>query len=1008
MVKKTLLSLAVAAATAGLAGCNISSVEGDNNKVDLSPVTAGSAGSTPSSVAPIFSAGSSKLPLNIDLLFRDAATSDGTANTADTTPPVTTAVNKLDGFSTTASIYVNFNAALAPESVIAGQTVFLIKLKNAEDNAAINALDISSIIANGGASPIAADQPVGGTDYDARYITLDGGATHAIQILPKTPLDPKTKYIVAMTNSITSASGDAVTGSAEYELLTGSLQLPSSALAPVRAAVQGWEQIAGGFLAAATASSPTPLTQDDVVLSYAFTTGGTVDVLNAMAAPATFLTTQITTVDAAEAAITAKVVATVLGGGGDQTTADATASGTLDTIAQGVALQINAVTETTADDLPIDSTTRTVLKSSGSLSPSYYKGLITVIADGSGAGINSIVDRPQSRSYAPIVSPLAPSTAVAVPYDTLLTAQLTPKVAAAIEAQVRANPALDGADEATIQAAVDAQLASDLTSTVAAQVAALSSGGNIFQGALEIPSYLADSEAGVADASLGSWTGSNDAAKSLGLVDENGDGVAPRDVDGSRNVTYRFPFADKVGDSVIPVMVTMPDASCDPDGAGPASGKPAEGWPVVIYQHGITVDRTAGLLVGNALAGQCIAMVAIDHVMHGVAPLNNEGEANSVRLFNVEQVAAADVSTNSPFAAARAGWVDFVGAENAPELAALKERHNNVAKAADSSNIAMVFSGALDANGDPVTADSVGSSGELYINLQNFSRLRDGMRQTVLDMMNLNASIDEMDVNADGTADDLDPANVYFIGHSLGGIIGTTFLAVNNDASVQAYNSDLPLVKAAALGNPGGGVVKLLENSPTIGARVLGGLAASGIAQGSSSIESFFSVLQASIDSVDPINFASNLETLPVLVYEDVGIEGDADELSDQVVPNNALTPVLDTSKSYLAGTDPLVTEMGITTFVTQETAVEGGAISADPKYYFPNASNDSIVRANVRIAKGTHSTFSSADPQDVFAETFQQIITFFDPYGATQLTGLPGDQKGFVVEDISVLETSN
>ncbi|WP_320820125.1 hypothetical protein [Thalassolituus sp.] len=994
MVKKTLLSLAVAAATAGLAGCNISSVEGDNNKIDLSPVTAGSAGSTPNSVAPIFSAGSRKLPLNIDLLFADASTSDGTANTADTTPPVTTAINKLDGFSNTAAFYVNFNAALAPESVIAGQTVFLIKLKNAQDNAAIDALDITSIIANGGASPVASDQPVGGTDYDARYITLDGGATHAIQILPKTPLDPKTKYIVAMTNSITSASGEAVTGSAEYELLSGSLQLPSAALAPVRAAVKGWEQIAGGFLAVATSNA---VTQDDVVLSYAFTTGGTVDVLNAMAAPATFLTTQITTVDAAEAAITASVVATVLGGGGDQATADATAAGTLDTIAQGVALQINAATMA---GLPIDSTTRTVLKSSSTLSPSYYKGLITVIADGSGAGIDSIVDRPQSRTYAPIIS--APTTPVAVPYDTLLTAQLTPIVAAAIEAQVRANPALDGADEATIQAAVDAQLASDLSSTVAAQVAALSSGGNIFQGALEIPSFLADSEAGVTDASLGSWTGSNDAAIALGL-----DG-APEDVNGSFNVTYRFPFADKVGDSVIPVMVTMPDASCDPDGAGPASGKPADGWPVVIYQHGITVDRTAGVLVGNALAGQCIAMVAIDHVMHGVAPLDNESEANSVRLFNVEQVAAADVSTNSPFAAARAGWVTAVGAENAPELAALKERHNNVAKAADSSNIAMVFNGALDANGDPVTADSVGSSGELYINLQNFSRLRDGMRQTVLDMMNLNASIGDMDVNADGTADDLDPANVYFIGHSLGGIIGTTFLAVNNDASVQAYNSDLPLVKAAALGNPGGGVVKLLENSPTIGARVLGGLAASGIAQGSTSIESFFSVLQASIDSVDPINFASNLETLPVLVYEDVGIEGDADELSDQVVPNNALTPVLDTSKSYLAGTDPLVTEMGITTFVTQETAVEGGAINMDPQYYFPNAANDSIVRANVRIAQGTHSTFSSADPQDVFAETFQQIITFFDPYGATQLLGLPGDQKGFVVEDTSVLETSN
>jgi hypothetical protein len=225
---------------------------------------------------------------------------------------------------------------------------------------------------------------------------------------------------------------------------------------------------------------------------------------------------------------------------------------------------------------------------------------------------------------------------------------------------------------------------------------------------------------------------------------------------------------------------------------------------------------------------------------------------------------------------------------------------------------------------------------------------------------------------------------------------------------VQAYNSDLPLVKAAALGNPGGGVVKLLENSPTIGVKILAGLANSGLAHGSTSMESFFSILQASIDSVDPINFASNLATLPVLVYEDVGIEGDADELPDQVVPNNALTPDIDTAKSYLAGTDPLVTEMGITTFVTQGTAVAGGAISTDPQYYFPNATNDSIVRANVRIAQGTHSTFSSADPQDVFAETFQQIITFFDPYGATQLQGLPGDQQGFVVEDISVLETSN
>lgn len=548
------------------------------------------------------------------------------------------------------------------------------------------------------------------------------------------------------------------------------------------------------------------------------------------------------------------------------------------------------------------------------------------------------------------------------------------------------------------------------TTIVSGQVADLSSQGFIYQGGLTIPNYLPNAEAGVADTELGSWSGSNNAALALGLEE------APTDVNGEINVTYRFPFADKVGPqdgmSTIPVMVTIPKADCDADGAGPASGKPTNGWPVVIYQHGITVDRTAGVLIGNTLASQCIAMVAIDHAMHGIAPLNSGG-ANALRLFNVEQVAATGPNTNSPFAAARAGWIAFNGAANVPELAALAERHSNVTKAADQSNIDMVFQGALDAQGDPITDASAGTSGALYINLQNFARTRDGIRQTVLDMLNLGASIGDMDVNADGTADDLDADNIYFIGHSLGGIVGATYLAVNNNADVRTYNSNLPEIKAAALGNPGGGFVKLLENSPSIGAQILAGLSLSGLPQGSENIEKFFAVFQATVDSADPINFAADTQNIPVLVYTDVGglasAEGDADDgaLSDQVVPNNAFTPVMPSAKSYLAGTDPLVTEMGITTLVNQTNAVAGGVITADPKYYFPNAANDSLVRANIRFTQGTHSTFSSGDPKDVFAETYQQIITYFDPYGVTKLQNLPGDQKGFVIENTTALEAA-
>ena len=974
MVKKTLLSLAIAATAAGLAGCNT----GGDYSVDTSAVTAGSTGSTPSRIAPIFSAGSANLPVAIDLLFADASATDGTANTSDTTPPVTTAINKLDGFSTSAATYIKFNGALDSDTVVAGQTVFLVKLKNSEDNAAIDALDITTIIANGGSSPFASVQPVPTSGYVAKYVTLDDGATHAIQILPKTPLDPKTKYLVVLTDGLESASGIDVGPSAEYDLVSGDLELPAPTLQPVRDAVQGWESLAGAFLNGATQGS---VTQDNIILSYAFTTTGTTDVLHAMAAPGTFVKTQITSVAAAEAAISAKVVAQVLAADGSQAVADATASGTLDTIAGQVAVSINTNTPGT---LPTTdgATIRPVLKSTESLSPFYYQGLITAISDGSGAGIDAVVDKPQSRTYTPITSDGA-TMAVAVPYDTFLASAVRPDFEAA----------LPDADEATIDAAV------------AAKVAELSSGGAIYQGGLSIPNFLPLSEAGVADSDLGSWGGSNNAALALGLEG------APLDADKETiNVTWRFPFANKLGDVVVPVMATIPKSDCDPGGSEPA-GKPDDGWPVVIYQHGITVDRSAGILVGNALAQGCIAMVAIDHAMHGIAPLSG-GEANSLRFLNVEQVSSeynpAEPATaaNSPFAAAVAG-VAGVMDESYP-LATLAERHNNVGKAADGSNVAMVFQGALDADSNAVTASSVGESGDLYINLSEFARTRDAIRQTVLDMLNLNASIGDMDINADGTADDLDPAKVYFIGHSLGGIVGTTFLAVNNNASVQAYNSNLNTVQAAALGNPGGGVVKLLENSPSIGPRIIAGLAAKGVTQGSDSMEKFFSVFQAMLDSADPINFAANTTDLPVLVYEDVGVEGNEDETSDQVVPNNAETATLDTSVSFLAGTDPLVAEMGITDLVTKETAELGGAINADPKYYFPNAANDEIVRANVRVALGTHSTFSSADPQEVFAEIFQQVVTFFDPYGATQLQSLPGDQQGFIVEDTSVLETTN
>src|SRR5690554_44709 len=1016
MVKKTLLSMAIAAAVVSLAGCNVSTTDKYDNKIINEGVQYGPT----SSVYPIFAPEAGQVPLAIDFLFADAGASDGTANTApDSENPVITALNKLDGFSTVAPLYIEFSEAIDANTVEAGKTVFLAKLNPKGGEALV--VDETN--------PFNTSSPITPAAYEARAITLDDGRTPAIQILLKKPLEPKTKYLVVLTDGIKGANGETIGQSTTYAHAIGSDEIVNDDLAPVRSALQGWQDLANGFLAGVIQS------KEKSVFNYTFTTGGTDDVLKAMAAPGTFLESsvkqQITSIAVGEGAIKQATIAKELADGKTQPQAEAIAEGTLDFIAGEVATQINAG----GGSLPTDgATVRPILKSSESLQPYYLAGLQNAATIGKQEDVAAEVDMPTSRAYKAIINP-DDGKALPVPYDDLLESQVAPKVAeqitsiavgeGAIKQATIAKELADGKTQPQAEAIAEGTLDS-IAGEVATQINAgggslpidgaivrpilksteelqphylaglraaitksqvddLSSKGSIYQGGLSIPNYLPASEAGTADGELGTWVASDDAAKALGLP------AAPRDCDGipdkegklcskvdpnKSNVTYRFPFANKLDDITIPVMATLPNATECP--------KPPAGYPVVIYQHGITVDRTAGVLVGNALATYpvCTAMVAIDHTMHGVAPGNATG-----LTFNVETVSVDSPATKSPFAAVRAGTL----AQNPDNwMKDLHERHNNVGKNAAQQNVAMAFKAAGE------EAD-VGASGDLYINLNNFARTRDAMRQTVLDLMNLNASIGAMDidgsgdlvVNPDGTITepDLDPSKVYFIGHSLGAIIGTTFVAVNNDPDVQAFNGNLPKIQGAILGNGGGGVVKLLENSPSIGgAKILPGLqAAAGLEQGSADIEKFFGVMQAMVDSADPINFASSegLQNTPVLMYTAVG---------DLVVPNNATNEsvVVATAKSYLAGTDPLAKLLDLET-------VDADSVDSVPSFVEGD-------RLNVRIDenKGDHSTFSNAQPTETFKEIYTQIGSF--------LLGAPaplnkGPFEGIVVSDKTVLE---
>ena len=338
-------------------------------------------------------------------------------------------------------------------------------------------------------------------------------------------------------------------------------------------------------------------------------------------------------------------------------------------------------------------------------------------------------------------------------------------------------------------------------------------------------------------------------------------------------------------------------------------------------------------------------------------------------------------ATTTPFAAA----VDaIVAADSDSMLANLTERHEGLAKTVTQTTGAMTF-------GTVADGTAFGKSGDFFIRVDNFQRTSDNMKQAVMDLLNLNASIAGIDIDGNGSAD-LDANNVHFVGHSLGAIVGATFVAVNNDATVQAGNTSLPQIKSAVLATPGGSMPKLLENSVSFSGTLLPGLAMvdPSLVQGNSNLEKYFGVFQATVDTADPVNFVESLATggssaTNTLIIEMVGggavstTDDEADSLpaaiealgaypSDLVVPNNATGSTLadgtaraESAQTPMAGTDKLIELIGA-------EHVAASAAETHPV---------------TKFTEGTHGTFSSADALAAFGEMVGQVASFIGSEGA-------------------------
>ena len=294
----------------------------------------------------------------------------------------------------------------------------------------------------------------------------------------------------------------------------------------------------------------------------------------------------------------------------------------------------------------------------------------------------------------------------------------------------------------------------------------------------------------------------------------------------------------KVTDQIIPVILTLPNANS-------GQTQPTNGWPVVIFQHGITRNRADVLAVADTLAAAGYAAVSIDLPLHGITPTDT---AAAFRIPGVKE---------------RTFDLDLV---------------------------------TQDANGSITAAQPDGvvdTSGRHFIQLTSLLTTRDNLRQGISDLVQLRAALKHIQ----GVS--IDSGNVSFIGHSLGAMVGGSFVKRETD------------LKAAVFAMPGTQAAYILANSPTFSPEIKAGLQQSaGIQPDSAEFNSFILAAQTAVDAGDPVSRVANI-TVPTLVFE---VAGDGSTgTSDQVIPNSVAT-------APLAGTEPWIKLQGLNKVTASET----------------------------------------------------------------------------------------
>ncbi len=98
-----------------------------------------------------------------------------------------------------------------------------------------------------------------------------------------------------------------------------------------------------------------------------------------------------------------------------------------------------------------------------------------------------------------------------------------------------------------------------------------------------------------------------------------------------------------------------------------------------------------------------------------------------------------------------------------------------------------------------------------FMNLENALATRDNVRQSIADLLGLRLGVANL-ASTEFAGQKLNNDNVYFIGHSLGGIVGYPFTALANTQLNESIDSMFK-IKAAAFANTAGGIASFLLSS---------------------------------------------------------------------------------------------------------------------------------------------------------------------------------------------------